>query len=318
MTRRSSPRDPSDGPVEGFAERLRSLREQLGAQAPSVDEISEREGIPRSTLYAALSGRRLPRREVVAALARSWGADETEWLSQRAAVEAELGGQAGLSEIVRNLDKYRPTDIDELATQGLDILRSAGSRVTYRPGTVLCRKGEPADTVWVVEQGIVKITRATDGGDTLLVAVRGAGDLLGERSALEFRGHAANIIAVTTVIAAHLPAEQFRMLATSRADLALVVIQVLVRRLREADEMRAEVAYLSVTARLAQLLLRFVLRHGKAGPDDRMVLDLPITQTELANLIGATRESTVRALRALRETGMVKVRRGGILIRVPE
>lgn len=94
MTRRSAPLDPASGPIAVFAQELRSLRDDMGAQALTLDEIQQRENLPRSTLYAALEGKRLPRREVVAALARSWGGDETTWLAKRSAVEDQLAAQA--------------------------------------------------------------------------------------------------------------------------------------------------------------------------------------------------------------------------------
>jgi TPR repeat protein len=93
VTRRSMPADPASGPVAAFAHELRALRDAMGAAAPTVDEISERKKVPRSTLYAALDGNRLPRREVVAALVRSWGGDEVTWMAKRSAVEDELGAQ---------------------------------------------------------------------------------------------------------------------------------------------------------------------------------------------------------------------------------
>ncbi len=90
MTRRPVALDSDAGPLAAFAQELRSLRDRLGATAPSIDEVSRRENIPRSTLYAALRGQRLPSREVVAALARSWGGDDAEWLARRSAVESAV------------------------------------------------------------------------------------------------------------------------------------------------------------------------------------------------------------------------------------
>jgi hypothetical protein len=77
------------GPVAQFAAELRELRDHMGDNAPTIDQISIREGVPRSTLYAALKGARLPNRDVVAALVRSWGGDVAEWLTKRSAVELE-------------------------------------------------------------------------------------------------------------------------------------------------------------------------------------------------------------------------------------
>jgi transcriptional regulator with XRE-family HTH domain len=96
VSRRPTLVDPASS-LGVFALELRSLRDRLGVDAPGIDDISVRENIPRSTLYAALRGARLPSRKVVAALARAWGADEATWLAKRNAVEAgELEREASV------------------------------------------------------------------------------------------------------------------------------------------------------------------------------------------------------------------------------
>ncbi len=90
MTRRAVSPEVTAGPLAAFTKDLRDLRDRYGSGAPSVDEISKREGIPRSTLFASLRGDRLPSRRVVAAFAKAWGGSEAVWLSKRSATEASL------------------------------------------------------------------------------------------------------------------------------------------------------------------------------------------------------------------------------------
>ncbi|RPK31937.1 Helix-turn-helix protein [Streptomyces sp. ADI91-18] len=90
MPRRPSHLVQEDGPLARFALELRALRDAAGFAAPSVDQIAARTGIPRSTLFAALRGQRLPTRPVLGALVSGWGGDEREWLIRRTATEAEL------------------------------------------------------------------------------------------------------------------------------------------------------------------------------------------------------------------------------------
>src|SRR3954451_4170916 len=77
-------------PLGVFALELRSLRDRAGSSASAIDDIAEREGISRSTLYAALGGKRLPSRAVVGALARAWGGNEADLLRSRTEVERKL------------------------------------------------------------------------------------------------------------------------------------------------------------------------------------------------------------------------------------
>lgn len=87
MTRRAQPLDAALGPLAAFARDLRELRASKGRDALSIDQISSAEQIPRSTLYTALKGDRLPSAEVVAALARAWGGDEAVWVAKRSALQ---------------------------------------------------------------------------------------------------------------------------------------------------------------------------------------------------------------------------------------
>ncbi|MFF9901878.1 helix-turn-helix domain-containing protein [Streptomyces olivaceus] len=73
MPRRPSHLAQDDGPLARFALELRALRDAAGFDAPSVDQIAARTNIPRSTLFAALRGQRLPTRPVLGALVTAWG-----------------------------------------------------------------------------------------------------------------------------------------------------------------------------------------------------------------------------------------------------
>lgn len=81
MPRRAAPLDPEAGPLEGFAAKLRDLRNQAGA--PSIQRISSASGLPRSSVYAVLSGKRVPSEETLTALVDACGGDSTEWLAKR-------------------------------------------------------------------------------------------------------------------------------------------------------------------------------------------------------------------------------------------
>ncbi|WP_327345976.1 helix-turn-helix transcriptional regulator [Streptomyces europaeiscabiei] len=90
MPRRPTPLKPEDGPRARFALALRQLRDEAGFDAPPVDVIAARTGIPRATLYHAMRGTRVPTLPVLAALVRAYGGDEAEWTKFRSKVEDEL------------------------------------------------------------------------------------------------------------------------------------------------------------------------------------------------------------------------------------
>ncbi len=90
MPRRATPLDPNDGPQARFALALRRLRDEAGFDAKTIDVIAAENHMPRSTLYAALRGARIPTVPVLAALVRAWGGDQAEWLIRRTETEAEM------------------------------------------------------------------------------------------------------------------------------------------------------------------------------------------------------------------------------------
>lgn len=90
MPRRPAPLDPGSGPVERFAAELRALRDRLGSAAPSTTALAEAAGIPRSTLYAVLAGKRVPSEKALVSLVEACGGDVAEWLAQRTRVLEEV------------------------------------------------------------------------------------------------------------------------------------------------------------------------------------------------------------------------------------
>lgn len=94
MVRRANPVNSALGPLAEFAHGLRDLRARKGADAPTIDEISTAERLPRSTLYAALKGDRLPGPQVISALVRAWGGSEADWLARRSELQAMIASSS--------------------------------------------------------------------------------------------------------------------------------------------------------------------------------------------------------------------------------
>jgi CRP-like cAMP-binding protein len=101
-------------------------------------------------------------------------------------------------------------------------------------------------------------------------------------------------------------------------DIAIGLLRVLTKRLRDTDQLVQDAAFLDVGDRLAKKLLVLMESHGKAAPQGAVVLTLQLTQSELASMIGATRESVNKQLGAFRDQGIVAVDRQRITILRPE
>jgi CRP/FNR family cyclic AMP-dependent transcriptional regulator len=189
-----------------------------------------------------------------------------------------------------------------LAPEQWTALASAGTARTYEPGERLMTEGELGTFVVVLLEGRVKSTCCEDDGTEVLLSIRGAGDVLGERSVIDWAVRSATVTARRRCSTRFLTASQFMELL--HEHLAEVTQRLAVSRQREGQTIRVEVSTLSVLRRLVRTLLRLVeaMDNASAGP---VAVDLGIPQEELARAIGASRAQVAANLRLLRSAGIV-------------
>ncbi|MGW2661499.1 Crp/Fnr family transcriptional regulator [Nocardia tengchongensis] len=184
-------------------------------------------------------------------------------------------------------------------------------------GAVLFREGDMSDHVMVIESGRVKASSSAPSGKQIVLGIRGPGELLGELSAIDAGARSATITAISPVIATIVQGNAFRALLISDGALAFELLRTVVARLREADAQRLAYGAHTVTERLARLLLEYAGRFGR--PDtDPVVIDLALTQTELANAANASREAVAKTLRHLRSIGAIRTARRRVELLRPE
>jgi CRP-like cAMP-binding protein len=194
-------------------------------------------------------------------------------------------------------------------------LLGLGSRRRYRSGTALFFEGDRSDFVVVLREGRVKVLCTTSGGRELVLALRGAGDLVGELAAIDGdpEPRAATVVALEPVLAQVIAAEIFRDFVASRPRVALGLLRSLTARLRVADRRQVEFGGYDTSRRLASVLVELAEEYGLAS-EEGISIDVPLSQEELAGMIGGSRESVARALARLRARGLVQTRRRGISI----
>lgn len=194
---------------------------------------------------------------------------------------------------------------------------AAGVRRQWCAGSILVHEGEQSDHVLVIEVGRVKVTSSASSGKQVLLAIRGPGDLLGEFAAIDGRARSATITALSPVTATVVQGSAFRAFLMNDGNAAFSLLQLVVSRLREADIQRLEYGAYTVSARIARLLLDYAGRYGQTD-DDRVIITLPLSQTELAHAAGASREAVAKALRRLRDLGAVRTARRRVDLLRPE
>jgi CRP/FNR family transcriptional regulator, cyclic AMP receptor protein len=193
-----------------------------------------------------------------------------------------------------------------------DALMAVAMPRTFRRGQVLVYEGQRADKVLVLRSGRVKVASITPNGREVVLAFRGPGELVGELSALDDEPRSASIIAIEKVEALCLPPHEFRAFVTQHPSASLAMLQLLSRRLRDADAKRKEFAALTAIGRVAGQLRELADRFGRED-EGAIVITLPLSQEELAGSTGVSLESVARALQTMRslkciETGRREIR----------
>jgi CRP/FNR family transcriptional regulator, cyclic AMP receptor protein len=186
-----------------------------------------------------------------------------------------------------------------LPEDALEELRSKTTVQTLAKGDLLFSQGDPSQELFVVADGRIAIaTRSTDGRESM-VAVLEAGGLFGELGLFDDEPRSADARALTDSEVVALSYEDVRSVLHARPQILWVIVRLLAQRLRATDEALADAVFLDVPARTAKRLLEL------AGPDAEF--QLPMTQEDLAGLVGASRERVNKALAMFTRLGWVEV-----------
>jgi CRP-like cAMP-binding protein len=204
----------------------------------------------------------------------------------------------------------------QLGAQDADALLARLRRRVVPKASPVLRAGSAGEDVIVVLEGRVKLFAAGAGGREVVLAIRGAGELIGEMAVLGGIRRTATGVAVDTVEVGSISGGEFRAFLTEHPDVGLVLIRMLVRRLAEADRDRIDLATHDSIGRVAKRLLELAADHGVPAEVGRRI-DLSLSQDELASWTGATRETVSRALRLMRALGWITTDRRAITVLDP-
>lgn len=179
-----------------------------------------------------------------------------------------------------------------------DLMARARPRV-FPPGGVLCTEGEPTTHVFILLSGWVKVITVTSDGRQVLEAVRGGGELIGEIAGEVTGYRTATMVAIGTARALMMGAREFADFLDTHPGAARAHRRAMTEQQRAAHEQQREHTLLDGPQLLAGLLLDLADRQDAAG-DGAAAPRLPLSQEELASLIGASRSTVTRALHAWR------------------
>jgi CRP-like cAMP-binding protein len=204
--------------------------------------------------------------------------------------------------------------LGSLPAADLDALRAIAHTRRFAAGELVLREGDRPSLVLAVVSGTVKLTKTASSGREVVLELRGAGEVVGELGAIDGHTRSASAVALGEVEALVVPADRFNALLRERAGLAHRLLVTVVARLREAAGRQLELGTADVVGRVCRRLAELAVSHGEAIEGGVLVRGT-VSQQELADWAGVSRDGVVRALHELRDLGWLETGRQRLLIR---
>jgi CRP/FNR family cyclic AMP-dependent transcriptional regulator len=186
---------------------------------------------------------------------------------------------------------FKGLDDDEVH----DLITIAKKR-TFRSGEVIFHRDDPGQMLYIIKEGKVKICLISPDGQEISLVVFGKGEYFGEFALLDGLPRSADAIAVEKVECYTLLRSDFHSVIMKNPKIAIQVMEVLCERLRKTDQQVEDLIVLDVYGRVAKKLLELAQTHGLKQEDGSILINMRLTQQDLAAMVGASRESVNKVL----------------------
>ncbi|CAN5528168.1 cAMP-activated global transcriptional regulator CRP [soil metagenome] len=208
-----------------------------------------------------------------------------------------------------NAGLFRGIDRDAVATLTREL-----KPVNFRRGHTIFVEGQPGDELYIIVTGKVKIGRRSRDGRENLLAVLGPSDVFGELSVFDAGPRTSTVTAVTAVSAVTMDRDALRVWMSAHPEIGEQLLRVLARRLRDTNDNLADLIFTDVPGRVAKLLLQLAQRFGVPQADETYLVAHDLTQEEIAQLVGASRETVNKALAEFVERGWITLQGKCVII----
>src|ERR1700680_2347450 len=202
----------------------------------------------------------------------------------------------------------------DLDPEALDQLCRYAKHATLKRGATIFSKGEPGNSLFAVISGTVKISISSADGRNAILNLIGAGEIFGEVAVLDGQARTADAIANTNCEIFVIDRREFLAFVRSQPVLAMKFIELLCTRLRWTSDQVEQVILQNLPGRLASALIRLTEKH-KLAPGGRTIA---VTQQEISEMVGMTRESINKQLRVWAARNWVRLEHGAIVVLKPE
>ena len=211
-------------------------------------------------------------------------------------------------DVVRQAPLFAALD-DEAA----EALHANMTRAELSRGEVLFHEGDPGDRLYVIVEGKVKLGRTSGDGRENLLAILGPGEMFGELSLFDPGPRNATATSVSDAVLIGLGTDELVTWLTGRPDVSRQLLRALARRLRRTNENLADLVFSDVPGRVAKALLDLSERFGRLT-DDGLRVAHDLTQEELAQLVGASRETVNKALADFASRGWLRLEARAVVL----
>ena len=200
-----------------------------------------------------------------------------------------------------------------LEDEDLESLISVASRRKYPKDGVIFFEHDVGDALFMILSGRVKVTILSDDGREIILAMLSDSDFFGEMSLLDDEPRSATAIALQETEIVVLHQRDFLSIVEKRPRVLINLLSVLSSRLRKANQQIGNLALHDVYGRVARILLEMASEDGTRQPDGRVTFRRP-THQEIANMIGATRETVSRMISDLHRQGYIEISGKNVII----
>jgi CRP-like cAMP-binding protein len=203
----------------------------------------------------------------------------------------------------------------ELSREELERISRVSVARSFPAGVRVFHEGDHSDACYLVRKGDLRVTREHPDGRAIALATLGPGDIFGELAMLDGEARSASVETLTDSELLALPAADVRRLLADHPGISVKLIAALTRRLRETNERVARQSFQTVPSRVAGVLTQLIAEESAST--GRQGITIRMTQADLAQLAGTSRESVSRFLATLERAGVVQVGRGRVTVVEP-
>ncbi len=197
----------------------------------------------------------------------------------------------------------------QLDDRELDVVRSVANEKNYAKNAVVLTEGEMGDSLYMIQSGKVKVFIGDEEGREIILKILGPGDFFGEMSMIDKQPRSASVNTLEGSVFLVLTHAAFEKCVEEAPRIGNMVMRMLAQRVREADRKIGTLALMDVYGRVASTLLELAVYT-----DGKLMVGEKLSQQDLANMVGASREMVNRILKDLSERGFISIESKAITI----